>query len=337
MRNTGHRSRNEKAAQLPKLLSAIAIAGVLAVSLAACSSAGSNGNGASASCAATKSGSNSDKVKVTGKLGSEPTVAAINKLSTTTTERTVVTEGTGKVAIDGTSATIKLVAYNGTSGKKIDSEGYGSSAAVPITVGTGNEIAGLYKAVHCATPGSRVVTVVPPADAFGTAGQESLGVGAKDSIVFVIDVVGVKGVLARADGTPQPAQAGFPTVKLSSKGAPTITIPKADPPNETTIAVLKKGSGATVKSGATVTVHYTGVVWASGTVFDSSWTRGAPASFSTTGVINGFGKALVGQKVGSQVMAVIPPADGYGASPPAGSGIAATDTLVFVVDILATN
>ena len=83
-------------------------------------------------------------------------------------------------------------------------------------------------------------------------------------------------------------------------------------------------------------MHYTGVIWATGEVFDSSWTLGEPTSFATTDVIPGFGKALVGQTVGSQVIAVIPPSEGYGE---AGSGdlIGGTDTLVFVVDILATQ
>ena len=114
-----------------------------------------------------------------------------------------------------------------------------------------------------------------------------------------------------------------------------ITVPKTDPPAELEIAVLKQGDGAEVADGASVTVHYTGVIWGTGEVFDSSWPKGAPATFTTEGVIPGFGKALVGQKVGSQVLAVIPPAEGYGE---AGQGsIKGTDTLVFVVDILATQ
>ena len=65
--------------------------------------------------------------------------------------------------------------------------------------------------------------------------------------------------------------------------------------------------------GDTVLVHYTGVKWSDGTVFDSSWERGAPASFATTGVVEGFKQALEGQTVGSQVLVVIPPEFGYGA------------------------
>ena len=51
-------------------------------------------------------------------------------------------------------------------------------------------------------------------------------------------------------------------------------------------------------------------------------------------VIKGWDNGLLGQKVGSRVLLVIPPADGYG---DAGQGetIKGDDTLVFVVDILA--
>ena len=51
-------------------------------------------------------------------------------------------------------------------------------------------------------------------------------------------------------------------------------------------------------------------------------------------VISAWDTQLVGKKVGSRVLMVVPPKDGYGAagSPPKIKG---TDTLVFVVDILA--
>lgn len=101
--------------------------------------------------------------------------------------------------------------------------------------------------------------------------------------------------------------------------------------------MLKQGDGAEVADGDTVTVQYQGVNWRTGKVFDQSWTRGAPSQFATNQVIKGFTKALVGQKVGSQVIAVIPPDMGYGAAGSESAGIKGTDTLVFVVDILATS
>jgi len=54
-------------------------------------------------------------------------------------------------------------------------------------------------------------------------------------------------------------------------------------------------------------------------------------------VITGWDKALVGQKVGSRVLVVVPPSEGYGKDGNQQAGIKGTDTLVFVVDILAAN
>lgn len=327
---------------MSKLLSTIALAGVIALTLVGCSgTASTNGTAASTACVGTKAGDNSAKIKVTGKFGADPTVTFTTPLTSKTTERTVVTKGSGTVARSGSAVTLNYAVYNATTGKQIDTTGFGSANAQPLTLDEKSIIPGLYKAVACAPAGSRVDAVIPPVDAFGTAGSASLGISATDSIVFVIDVVtATKPIkaLAKANGTSQPAPTGYPTVKLAKDGSPTITIPKTAPPTTLKIADLKKGTGATVKDGASVTVHYTGVVWETGKTFDSSWTRGTPATFTTSGVIPGFGKALVGQKVGSQVIAIIPPADGYAAAPPANqTDITATSTLVFVVDILATQ
>jgi len=54
-------------------------------------------------------------------------------------------------------------------------------------------------------------------------------------------------------------------------------------------------------------------------------------------VIAGWDEGIVGQTVGSQVLLVIPPAKGYGESGNPQAGIKGTDTLVFVVDILAAS
>lgn len=323
---------------MSKILSTIALAGAIALTLVGCS--GTSNAGTAAGCTATAAGASSAKIKVTGKFGADPKVTFPAPLTSKTTERTVVTEGKGNVARSGSAVTINYSVYNGTTGKEIDTTGFGASKAEPLQLDEKSIIPGLYKAIACSPAGSRIAAVIPPVDGVSSANQTGLGLTAKDSIVFVIDVVSatkpVK-ALSKANGVEQPAPAGYPTVKLAANGEPTITIPKSAPPTSLEIADLKKGSGATVKSGASVTVQYTGVLWATGKVFDSSWSRGEPATFQTTGVVPGFGKALVGQKVGSQVIAVIPPADGYGPNGNQDGSIKGTDTMVFVIDILATQ
>jgi hypothetical protein len=123
-----------------------------------------------------------------------------------------------------------------------------------------------------------------------------------------------------------------PTSRCGAWGSP-----EADAPTELGVETLIKGDGATVQAGDTVTVQYQGVIWNTGEIFDESWSRGAPATFSTDQVITGFADGMVGQTVGSQTVVVIPPADGYGEAGAPQAGISGTDTLVFVIDILAVS
>jgi peptidylprolyl isomerase len=75
----------------------------------------------------------------------------------------------------------------------------------------------------------------------------------------------------------------------------------------------------------------------SGQMFDSSWSRGEPATFPLDGVILGWQEGLLGMKEGGRRILVIPAAQGYGDTPPEGSGIAPGETLVFVVDLTAVQ
>ena len=316
-----------------------------ALALTGCSAASNPSADASAasSAACAAPGTISDSVKVAGDFGTSPKVTFKSPLAgPKATERSVVVTGKGKEkAKKGSLVEVSYTAYNATTGKTIDTTEYGANAkSTQLSVDKSKYIPGLVAAVNCSVSGDRVVAVIPPADGFGTQGSTGFGITAKDSMIFVIDVNKVSAppvVLAKANGADQKVEAGLPAVKLAKNGAPTITIPKTAAPADLKIAALKKGTGTVVGEGDTVTVQYTGVIWASGKTFDSSWTKGEPISFPTSGVIPGFGKALVGQSVGSQVMAVIPPAEGYGAAGVPKAGIGGTDTLVFVVDILGTT
>lgn len=141
-----------------------------------------------------------------------------------------------------------------------------------------------------------------------------------------------KGDDASAEGTASSSPSASTSASASPSAAPT-PVTGVKPPTELVLKVLKQGTGATVKSGDSVTVDYQGTNWTTNTVFDQSYTRGEPATFTTDGVVPGFGAALVGQKVGSQVVVGIPPEFGYGSAGQPSANIGGTDTLVFVIEI----
>jgi peptidylprolyl isomerase len=296
-----------------------------------------------ADCTPTASGADSSAVTSSGDFGSKPEVTVKAPTSAAETQRSVLIQGAGDVAVSGDTVRIQYTLLNGQSGDELAASQYTDGTAEEFLLDEAALLPGIVKTLECTAVGSRVVGVIPAADAFGDSGQPQLGVQAGDDLVFVADVVEIvppsettppaDPPLPRADGEDQAPEPGFPTVTLDADGRPTITLPDTAPPTELQIAVLKKGSGAEVAEGSDVVVHYVGLNWNTGEIFDESWARGEPATFNTSGVISGFSAAIVGQTVGSQVIVIIPPADGYGpnGNPPK---IGGTDTIVFVVDIL---
>jgi peptidylprolyl isomerase len=132
-----------------------------------------------------------------------------------------------------------------------------------------------------------------------------------------------------------PSAAGQPCVALADPlpaGAPDVPVVPGPPPTELQTTDLVEGTGDPVPAGATVTVDYIGVSCSTGKIFDSSYTRGQPATFPLDQVIPGWTQGIPGMKVGGQRLLVIPPDQGYGDTG-AGTNIAPGQTLWFVVDM----
>ena len=123
-------------------------------------------------------------------------------------------------------------------------------------------------------------------------------------------------------------------VTANAGEAPTITAPTGDAPTELIAQDVIAGNGTEVVATSTLTVHYTLMKWSDGSILESSWTNGAPATFALAGVIQGWQQGLLGAKVGGRRLLVIPPALGYG--PMAGHPLE-KDTLIFAVDIIAVS
>ncbi|RBP46284.1 FKBP-type peptidyl-prolyl cis-trans isomerase FklB [Roseimicrobium gellanilyticum] len=96
--------------------------------------------------------------------------------------------------------------------------------------------------------------------------------------------------------------------------------------------VVQPGSGRRPTAASTVTVHYRGTLL-NGTEFDSSYSRGVPATFPLNGVIPGWTEGLQLMQEGAQYEFVIPSHLAYGTrgAPP---DIGPNETLRFVVALI---
>lgn len=157
------------------------------------------------------------------------------------------------------------------------------------------------------------------------------------SLALALVLTGCSGSSGPSSTRSSSAGGGLPTVAGSYGQKPTFTFPKTNPPAALKSAVLREGNGPAVKKGDLLVADYLGQVW-QGAVFDNSYDRKAPSGFVIGAgmVIPGWDQVLVGAKVGSRVLMSIPPAQGYGTSGNPRGGIKGTDTLEFVVDIVAS-
>nr|WP_246367259.1 FKBP-type peptidyl-prolyl cis-trans isomerase [Microbacterium marinum] len=301
-------------------LAALSAAAVSALLLAGCASGEAapspSGTAAANLCdAAAASGSASDSVKVSGDVGEAAEATFDTPIAPEDLEVTVLDEGDGEAVEAGEFISYAMTAYNGETGEPLATVGYEPGELLPSQLAA-DTIQG--QVFGCGHVGKRVVAAFPATE---SAGSE----------VYVLDLLGT--VPTAASGDAQEPVAGMPTVKLADDGAPSITIPEGDAPTETEIATLKQGDGYEIKKGDYALIQYTGVRWSNGETFDSTWDGGAPIAYPTTNYVAGFQKALEGQKVGSQVLVVIPPAEGYGEGTINEEDLKG-ETIVFVVDIL---
>lgn len=214
-----------------------------------------------------------------------------------------------------------------------------STFATGPTILSGKILPGLQAAVDGQQVGSRILAVLPPGSAYGSSGDQQLGIGADDTLVYVVDLLKEFSATASAVGAQvTDGGNGLPTVKSVKGSAPAVTIPNGDPPAQLVIRTLIAGSGEPVTKGQVLVVKYVGVIWRTGRQFSSSWSSHSPFSFvigiRPAQVISGLDRGMLGIRVGSRVMLVVPPADAYGRAGLSSAGIKGADTLVFVVDVL---
>lgn len=303
-----------------KLSALIVVAGLLAT-LTACSTSAAPG---SAGCTTPASGDASSVVTASGSFGSKPTVQVPTPIVTSHTEVSTLIQGHGQVLTDGTPTLIKYTIYSGATGKEVSSSSYGTPTT-PITVGA-TKGGPLVEALQCAQVGSRLAVAVKASDLTSTTGKTDDSTG--PAYIAVIDVV--KAFLPKADGALQLGVNNMPAVVTAANGAPGVSIPNINAPTSEKIQIIRQGRGHEFTGSDTAVVQFTAVNWAaSPKVQGSTWTNGNAATtvpLNSTQIPEAIKKALVGQRVGSQVMVVVPPTAASGS----------TDTFVYVFDLLGS-
>ncbi|GHE43476.1 FKBP-type peptidyl-prolyl cis-trans isomerase [Streptomyces capitiformicae] len=247
-----------------------------------------------------------------------------------------VIAGTGRTVVEGDYIQAHYLGQVWNTAKVFDNS-YDRKTPLVIQLTPQGIIDGWRYALTGKKAGSRVEMSVPPTWGYGTEGNAQAGIKGTDTLVFVVDIQDTFNAKSSAKGT-EVAQdnVDLPKVGTNTDGkAPSIEVPKVDPPTKLVANYILEGDGPELAADDSVLVQYKGVLWDTGKEFDSSYSREQLSSFGLQQVVKGWSQGMTGKKVGSRLLIVIPPKLGYGDTPPSGSDIKKDSTMVFTVDILA--
>ncbi len=310
-----------------------ALSGVLALTLlglAACGSGSSDSESGGASLSS---------VTIEGAHGEEPEVTFDGRLDASKTESEVLVEGDGDEVADGETVSANWWIGNGFTQEEAQSTYTEGGGAQSVELSQ-DILPFLREAMIGHRVGDRVVLLTSAAEAYGEAGNPSIGIGNKDAVLAVVDILGKVEILEGPQGEEK-EPAGWAPSLVETDGVITgLDFSEAHKPTGELIATtLVKGDGAVVKKGQTLYVRYLGQVYNADEPFDENFSAEDPATFpiGVGSVIQGWDERLVGRTIGSRVILEIPPAQGYGEEGNKDAGIKGTDTLFFVVDILGAS
>ena len=272
-------------------------------------------------------------VSATGTLGKEPKISFHTPMSVENNTYSILQKGNGETVKDGDRVCSQGIALNAKDGSELMNTWTKNTPDCTLVINKKSTSAAYYNLLK----GQKLNTTI----AFGINDQTEEGTSS--SYVMALTLVSREKALTKAEGTKvSDIPADLPKVTLASNGEPSLNLNGYKAGSSLVAQTLIKGAGKKVTAKSTVSANYTGwLVDKSGKLkqFDSSWTNGTAASFSLDGqVITGWTKGLTDQTVGSQVLLVIPPSEGYGTEDQKDSEgnvtIPANSTLYFVVDIL---
>jgi peptidylprolyl isomerase len=273
-----------------------------------------------------------DSVKISGDVGSAPTVDFTGKVTDPTSVTKVLVAGKGPQIKAGDSLIVQTVIADGATQKTVASSYQDKQ---PQVVTLSSQVSPIFlDALEGKKVGSRIVVYATADKIFGASGNASLQITPTDVVMIVFDLIGQP--LNKPTGASHAAPSWAPSIAKTKGVISSLGFTKTPKPDGTLkSAALRSGTGPVVKKGQTIFVRYLGQVYKGKKPFDQTFS-GEPAGFQIGigKVITGWDKTLVGQKVGSEVVLEIPPKDGYKKAGSPQAGIKGTDTLYFVVDII---
>jgi hypothetical protein len=294
---------------LARPLTAVVAAALVAGTLAGCTASAFG-----ADCSEFAPGDASNAVSVTGDVGDTPVVELPTPLIANEVQRTVAVAGEGEPVDAGAAVLVSYTYYEGASGSTV-TESTGVYTASDVNGALGESLA-------CAAAGSRLVLAGPAGDI------DPQYEGTDETLVAVVDIEQV--FLGKANGVNQLPLDGMPTVVTAVDGTPGLALGYQADVTQARTATIKAGGGAVVKEDDVVVFQARLFTWSSPTATEAtvaaqpdSWTTGR--AFVQAPTLDFLGEqalvdAIVGAKVGSQLLVVLPGENG-GAS-------------AFVLDIL---
>ncbi|TCD54085.1 FKBP-type peptidyl-prolyl cis-trans isomerase [Alloscardovia theropitheci] len=301
-------------------------------------------------CGSSQSSSSSDGitfsqmtgVSAKGKLGEKPTITFKTPFEVKNNSYQVVQKGDGASFKDGQKLCIQQIVFDPKTGKEVNST-WESQPDCTATFSQQSMQASFYNLFKTLKINSTVVMGITSNNSSDsqTAQNSQQSSEAVTAYLMALTIVSAQTIPTKAEGKKvDNIDSSLPKITLAKNGEPSINANdlknyKSD--GSLKVQTLIEGNGNTLTENSTVTVQYTGWVLGGDAAkpFDSSWSRGTPATFNLQQVVKGWTQGLTGQKVGSQVLIIIPPDLGYGST--AQNNIPANSTLVFVVDILAAQ
>jgi hypothetical protein len=276
------------------------------------------------------SGDASSTIVATGDVGEQPSIEFPTPLVVDSAQRSVITAGEGDPIGEYSTVGVEITVLNAATGDVLETSAYGGSASTSLFT-SGESLGVLGDAFLCATVGSRLA-LVAPTEMFSNDFDATVDLSGQ-SYVVVIDIV--QAWLGKANGMNQLPLDGMPTVVTAVDGTPGVSVSTQAVPTTTRTSTIKAGAGATLADGDTAIVHIRNWSWSSeGDVTLSSidtWATHAPVravidpdTTDDTLPVELY-EQLVGAKVGSQLLVVVPDDDG------------ANGAKIFVVDVLGID